>query len=156
HGQPAPGALVFRLNPALPREQQLLAPSSNAPGFTTDPNGYLRGRGTLAISDTLIALAPIPLPGPYANAYSDTLRLYDTNIVTTSAGIAGFTVTSSGVQTITVSAEHPLAVFDLSVSLEWDARYDARFMAQLQGDLGRASELLFQASHGQAALGTIT
>ena len=153
--QPMPNAVVFRLNDALPPAQQLFAPSSTAPAYTTNASGYLAGRGTLAISDTLIALAPVSLPGPYTNAYSPTVRLYATNIITTSSGVSGFTVSTSGVQTVTVSLAHPLALFDLNVSLEWDARYDARFMSQLQTDLARASELLFQASHGQAALGSI-
>ena len=153
--QPMPNAIVFRLNDTLPRDQQLFAPSSTAPAYTSDSLGYLPGRGTLALTDTLIALAPVPLPGPYSDAYSRTVRLYATNIITTPAGVSGFTVRQSGVQTVTVSLEHPLALFDLGVSVEWDARYDARFTAQLQADLARASELLFQASHGQAALGRV-
>ncbi|MEI7646000.1 MAG: FG-GAP-like repeat-containing protein, partial [Chloroflexales bacterium] len=152
---PQPDAMVFRLNDALPREQQLFAASSTAPAYTTNSLGYLEGRGTLAISDTLIALAPVPLPAAYAEVYSPTVRLYATNIITTPTGVSGLTVAQSGVQTVTVSLAHPLALFDLRVSLEWDARYDARFMAQLQSDLARTSELLFQASHGQAALGSI-
>jgi len=153
---PMPDAIVFRLNDTLSRDQQLFAPSSTAPAYTSDSLGYLPGRGTLALTDTLIALAPVPLPGPYSNAYSRTVRLYATNIITTPAGVSGFTVTQSGVQTVTVSLKHPLALFDLLVSVEWDARYDERFTAQLTGDLARASELLFQASHGQAALGRVT
>ena len=153
--QPMPNAIVFRLNDTLPRDQQLFAPSSTAPAYTSDSLGYLPGRGTLALTDTLIALAPVPLPGPYSDAYSRTVRLYATNIITTPAGVSGFTVRQSGVQTVTVSLDHPLALFDLGVSVEWDARYDARFTAQLQADLARASELLFQASHGQAALGRV-
>ena len=153
---PMPDAIVFRLNDTLPLDQQLFAPSSTAPAYTSDSLGYLPGRGTLALTDTLIALAPVPLPGPYSDAYSPTVRLYATNIITTPAGVSGFTVTQSGVQTVTVSLEHPLALFDLGVSVEWDARYDARFTAQLQADLARASELLFQSSHGQAALGRVT
>ena len=155
-GQPHPDAVVFRLNDTLPREQQLFAASTNAPAFTTNGSGYLGGRGELAFGDTLIALAPITLTGSFSDAYSPTVRLYATNIITTPNGVSGLTVTQSGVQTVTVSLAHPLALFDLSVSLEWDARYDARFMLQLQTDLARASELLFQATHGQAALGSVT
>jgi len=152
---PQPDAIVFRLNETLARDQQLFAPSSTAPAFTTNGSGYLGGRGTLALSDTLIALAPVPLPGAYSTVYSPTVRLYATNMVTTTNGVRGTLVTQSGVQTITVSLNHPLALFDLNVSLEWDARSDTRFMSQLQTDLARASELLFQASHGQAALGSV-
>ena len=154
--EPQTDALVFRLNPTLAREQQLFAPSTTAPAYTTNPLGYLPGRGELTPGDALIALAPLSLPGPYANVYSPTVRLYATNIVPTSAGVSGTPVVSSGVQTVTVGLTHPLALFDLSIALEWDARYDARFMAQIQTDLARASELLFQSSHGQAALGNLT
>ena len=154
--QPMPNAVVFRLNDTLARNQQLIAPSSTASAYTTNALGFLAGRGTLAISDTLIALAPVSLTGSYTSAYSPTVHLYATNIITTPTGIRGFTVVQSGVQTVTVSLAHPLALFDLSVSLEWDARSDTHFVAQLQADLARASELLFQASHGQAALGTVS
>ena len=152
---PQPDAVVFRLNDTLPPAQQLFASSSTAPAFTTNGSGFLGGRGELAFGDTLIALAPITLTGTFTDAYSPTVRLYATNIVATPTGVSGLTVTQSGVQTVTVSLAHPLALFDLSVSLEWDARYDARFMLQLQTDLARASELLFQASHGQAAFGSV-
>ena len=151
-----PNAVVFRLNDTLAHDQQLFAPSANAPAYTTNASGYLGGRGELALGNQLIALAPISLPGAFTNAYSPTVRLYATNIITTPTGISGLTVAQSGVQTVTVSLNHPLALFDIMVSLEWDARYDARFMLQLQADLARASELLFQASHGQAALGNVT
>ncbi len=153
---PQANAIVFRLNDTLPRDQQLFAPSASAPGYTTAANGYLGGRGELTFGDQLIALAPVPLSGAYANVYSQTVRLYATNLITSGNGVGGTPVTTSGVQTVTVSLAHPLALFDLTVSLEWDARYDTRFMAQLEGDLARASELLFQASQGQAALGQIT
>lgn len=143
---PQIGAMVFRLNATLPRNQQLFAASPTAPAFITDASGYLGGRGELTSGDQLVALAPVPLPGHYANAYSQTVRLFATNILTTTNGVRGFSVTSSGIQTVTVSLAHPLALFDLRISLEWDARYDARFMAQLQADLARASELLFQAT----------
>ena len=153
---PQIGAMVFRLNATLSRSQQLFAASPTAPAFITDASGYLGGRGELTSGDQLVALAPVPLPGDYANAYSQTVRLFATNILTTTNGVRGFSVTSSGIQTVTVSLAHPLALFDLRLSLEWDARYDARFMAQLQADLARASELLFQATQGQAALGSVT
>ncbi len=153
---PQTGAMVFRLNDTLPHDQQLFASAPTALAFITDANGYLGGRGELLPGDQLVALAPVALPGAYANAYSQTVRLFATNMLTTTNGVRGFPVTNSGVQTVTVSLAHPLALFDLRLSLEWDARYDTRFMTQLQADLARASELLFQATHGQAALGSVT
>ncbi len=154
--QPMAGAVVFRLNEGLERDQQLFAADPQAPGYTTNAAGYLAGRGILTPGDELVALAPIlPLPGPYAGVYSSTVRLYATNIMTRPDGLSGMPVTQAGVQTVTVSLERPLVLFDLLVSVEWDARYDTRFTAQLEADLARSSELLFQASHGQAALGHV-
>ncbi len=67
-----------------------------------------------------------------------------------------YTVSALGVQTLTVSSANPLVLFNLDVSLEWDARNDALFMAQLNQDIRRASELLYDWSNGQAALGKVT
>src|SRR5262249_29872339 len=82
--------------------------------------------------------------------------LYYTNINPTSSGLTGLTVQGSGVQTIQVVPQHPLVLLNLTVSLEWDARNDQRFNGQLKYDLQRTSELLFDWSSGQVALGTIT
>jgi len=38
----------------------------------------------------------------------------------------------AGVQVLTVTAAHPLALFNLDVSLEWDARKDTAFLEQLK------------------------
>lgn len=59
-------------------------------------------------------------------------------------------------QTLTISQDNPLLLFDLTVALEWDARSDRQFMEQLSANLRRASELLYDWSNGQAALGRIT
>jgi len=65
------------------------------------------------------------------------------------------TVTTPGVQELVVSAAHPLVLFNLDVSLEWDARNDKAYREQLQADLQRTSELLFDWSNGQMALGEV-
>jgi hypothetical protein len=59
------------------------------------------------------------------------------------------------VQTLTVSSASPLVLFNLDVSLQWDGRYDENYMAQLGSDFQRASQLLYDWSNGQAALGRI-
>ena len=81
--------------------------------------------------------------------------IYHTNLEPAEAGLGGHTISQPGVQAITVTAQHPLILFDLSVSLEWDARQDTLFLEQLKFDLKRASEVLFDATNGQAALGQI-
>src|SRR4029078_1938157 len=99
--------------------------------FLTDAQGYLQGRGQINIGDERIALLPVPL----TTVYSHTASLYYTNITPTPTGVSGWKIASPGIQQITVSPAHPLVLFNLDVSLEWDARSDARFMAQLQYDL---------------------
>ncbi|HSG21068.1 MAG TPA: hypothetical protein VLA31_09885, partial [Burkholderiaceae bacterium] len=64
-------------------------------------------------------------------------------------------MTAGGVQTLTVSSDNPLVLFNLDVSLEWDARQDPAYLEQLKFDLQRASELLYDWTDGQAALGRV-
>ncbi len=58
-------------------------------------------------------------------------------------------------QTLTVSSDNALVLFNLDVALEWDASKDTTYLTQLQYDLNRTSELLYDWSNGQAALGRI-
>jgi len=146
------GALVLHRPAGGTGPGALVARPDGAP-YTTDAGGFLAGRGSLAISDTLVALAPV-LPAA-TDPYSDSYTLYQTNLIPTTQGVEGFRVGGPGIQQITVSPSRPLALFHLDVALEWDARYDQRFMAQLEYDLRRASEFLFDATNGQAALGDI-
>jgi hypothetical protein len=113
----------------------------------------LQGRGVLTVgpanqSDRLVALVPISSTATYT--------LYFTSAAPTSGGLAMRPVSTPGVQTLTVSPSNPLILFNLKVSLEWDARKDTRFTNQLRFDLQRASELLYDWTDGQAALGDIT
>ncbi|MGB2773077.1 MAG: hypothetical protein WBF31_12185, partial [Anaerolineae bacterium] len=66
------------------------------------------------------------------------------------------TVSAPGLQTLIISPDNPLLLFDLKVALEWDAHNDRGYVARLTSDLVRASELLYDWSNGQAALGQIT
>ncbi|MBN2004490.1 MAG: VCBS repeat-containing protein [Anaerolineae bacterium] len=81
--------------------------------------------------------------------------LYHTSATPISTGLTPYTVTALGVQTLTVSPANPLILFNLDVSLEWDARQDTLFLNQLKFDLQRASELLYDATNGQAAFGKL-
>ncbi len=150
-GQPASDAIVLR-RPAGPSALfSLVAASSSAAAFRTDTAGFLRGRGTIAVGDELIALHPLTSTGAYSGSYT----LYHTNITPTTGGVQGTTIAQLGQQTLNVSADRPLLLFNLVVSLEWDARNDERFKSQLKSDLARTSELLFTASGGQIALGPV-
>jgi hypothetical protein len=65
-------------------------------------------------------------------------------------------VSVPGTQTLTITSSNPLVIFDLSVALEWDASRDRQYVARLTSDLQRTSELLYDWTNGQAALGKIT
>ena len=81
--------------------------------------------------------------------------LHFTSAAPTPFGLEPYTVTSGGVQTLVVSTSNPLLLFDLNVALEWDANLDEHYRAQLSADLHRASELLYDWTNGQVALGNV-
>ena len=114
----------------------------------TAPDGYLSGRGELHIGDHLIATAPI--------TFSQNYTVYHTNVNPFSIDTTAFPVENPGVQRLVVSADHPLILFNLTISLEWDARKDLLFLEQLEADIERTAQLLYDWSNGQATLGEIT
>jgi hypothetical protein len=140
-GQPASKALVYR----LPGGQPIGGPETP---FRTSPSGYLIGRGDLNPGDHLMALWPVSQSTKYT--------LYHTSAVITDTEPSLFTVSQSGVQTLTVSADDPLLLFDLTVSLEWDASKDAAFLTLLKQNLAKTSVALYDWSNGQVALGRVT
>jgi len=144
---PISNAIVYR----LPYTQTIGAlPMADLAGnpYHTDGQGYLQGRGQINTNDQLIVLLPVFV--------TDTYGVYYTNISPTLTGLSAYTVTTSGVQTLTVSSSHPLVLFNLKVSLEWDARSDPAYLEQLRFNLSRASDILFDYTNGQAALGNVT
>ncbi len=145
-GQPMPGALVYRL-PAGQDDGGLSIGRTGQPWLTTS-QGYLPGWNELRTGDQLIALAPI--------SATTTYTLYATSAPPTPDGLAFHQVTAPGIQTLAVSPDYPLMLFNLRVALEWDARKDTDFLTRLQGDLRRASAHLYDWSNGQVALGTIS
>ncbi|MEZ4732592.1 MAG: FG-GAP-like repeat-containing protein [Caldilineaceae bacterium] len=144
--QPASGVIVYR----LPNGQQINGDvmGGDQTPFTTSPQGYLSGRGILQFDDQLIALAPIHKAEKYT--------LYHTSAPVSVAGLAPYVVRTAGVQPLTVSAANPLLLFNLTVSLEWDASNDPIFLPQLRENLRRAAEALYDWTNGQVALGKIT
>lgn len=144
---PAANAQVYRLPAGQTGAFQPYRDGLGRP-FQTNPAGYLRGYGDIGLGDRLVALAPISATESYT--------LYYTNVTPTASGVDPYTVSALGVQTLTVSSANALVLFNLDVSLEWDARNDAPFLAQLEHDIHRASELLYDWSNGQVALGKVT
>lgn len=112
----------------------------------TNSQGYLPGRGELTLGDQLVALQPITSTHIYTIYY-------------TSAPIKGELIPTSvkdpGVQTLTTSPTNPLILFNLDISLEWDASNDQAYMQELDRNLRRASEILYDLSNGGVALGEI-
>ncbi|MBV7336228.1 VCBS repeat-containing protein [Chloroflexi bacterium TSY] len=147
--QPQVGAVVYQLKE---NQQQDARPIASAGGtlFQTDGQGYLQGSGALATGDRLAALAPITATAKYTVYHTSAAPILDG--LDWSTG----TVDRLGVQALTVSADQPLILFNLDVSLEWDARQDQTYLQQLQDDLKRTSELLYDWTNGQAALGKVT
>jgi len=144
---PISNAVVYRLPAGQAVGAQPYTDLSGKP-FRTDNRGYLQGRGQIATGDQLVALLPVTSTASY--------ELYHTSATPTTTGLHAYTVTQAGVHTLTVSSDNPLVLFDLDVALEWDARQDTAFLEQLQFDLLRTSELLYDWSNAQAALGQVT
>ena len=117
--------------------------------FQVDSQGFLQGNGEIAVGDTLFAMVPI------STANNGKYTVYATNIEPMTDTISGTAVTQPGVQTINVSENNPLILFNLDISLEWDARTDPAYLAELEANLQRASEIMFDWTNGQAALGDI-
>ncbi len=115
--------------------------------YHTDAQGYLQGRDKLVEKDRLFAMVPV--------AQTDAYDVYYTSLIEPDTGLPAYVVAQAGVQTLTVSAEDPLILFNLDVAMEWDASTDSAYMNQLRYDLGRTSELLYNWTDGQAALGRI-
>jgi subtilisin-like proprotein convertase family protein len=143
---PVAGAFVYRLPAGDSVGGALVADDSGNP-FTTNAQGYLQGRGQLNVGDQLLALYPISATNNYT--------LYYTNGTPNLVGEDTYTVTTSGVQTLTVSAVTPLYLFDLDVSLEWDASNDAAYQEELLANLQRASEYFYNFTDGQMAFGNV-
>ncbi|MEI2688915.1 MAG: hypothetical protein V9H69_04085 [Anaerolineae bacterium] len=149
-GQPVAGALVFRLPAGEVAGARPLG-SGRGP-YRSDVNGFLQGRGQINADDTLIALLPITRTRNITTAYT----LFYTSAEPISTTIDASTVTSDTLlRQLFVSPDNPLLLFDLNVSLEWDARSDPDFLLQLEEAFQRASEVLYDLSNGQMALGRV-
>ena len=82
--------------------------------------------------------------------------LYQTSGDPSQTGVDMRPLTQPGVQTLTLARSRPLLLFNLDVSLEWDGSNDQQFKNQLEFDLQRTSELLYDWTNGQAALGNVS
>jgi hypothetical protein len=145
-GNELPGAIIYRLPKGQIGGAEPMADLAGRP-FQTDLNGHLRGRGALGLGDQLVALYPVSSTTDYV--------IYHTSATPTATGLAMEPVVAPGVQTLAVSPSNTLVLFNLDVSLEWDASNDGLFLAELANNLRRTSEVLFDVSNGQIALGDV-
>jgi len=145
-GEPVAGAFLYKL-PAGGTIRADTFPLRNGIPVRTNALGYIESRGQLSLGDQLIALQPI--------SATHAFTLYHSSATPTVTGVEPFVVQAAGVQTLTVSADNPLTLFNLDVALEWDARNDGTFLTDLQYAIENASDILFDVSDGQVALGDV-
>jgi hypothetical protein len=145
-GQPVADALVYRLPAGQESGGTLYADAAGVP-FQTNGSGFLQGHGEIKVGDQLFALAPVSETEEYS--------FYHTNGAPTASGVSAHTVTAPGEQVLHVSSSHPLYLFNLDVSLEWDAHRDSAFLEKLEYNLRRAAEHFYDLTDGQASLGEV-
>lgn len=81
--------------------------------------------------------------------------LYFTSARPGVTGLESHAITPEREQQLYVLESNPLLLFDLNVALEWDARSDDEYMSRLRGDIRRASEMLYDWTDSQVALGNV-
>lgn len=145
-GNEAEGVRILRLPAGQTIGGQFMRDENGRP-HQTNADGYLPVFDDIQLGDQIAAIHPITVTESYT--------VYHTSYVPEEVGLSLHAVITPGVQVLTVSASNPLVVFDLDVSLEWDARGDEEFLASLDIAFRRASETLFDVSNGQIALGNI-
>jgi hypothetical protein len=150
-GNELQGAMVYQLTGN--QDGQLMSDNRDVP-LTTAATGFLNGRGALTLGDQLMALYPISAATTIT--FTDAIQPFLGSGEVTAAGIQLFTVEQPGTQQLVVADETRLLLLNLDISLEWDARPDPDYLAQLQADIRRASAILYDLTNGQMALGRIT
>ncbi|HSH05701.1 MAG TPA: FG-GAP-like repeat-containing protein [Anaerolineae bacterium] len=133
----------------MPAGTEIAVPISDAEGqpFKTNGNGYLLGGFEPQIGDRLMALLPITATSSYT--------LYHTSAPVLANEVMMHTVNAFGNQNLVVSADNPLLMFNLDMSIEWDATNDGLFLDTLATAIRYSSDVLYDISNGQAALGKI-
>ena len=104
-------------------------------GLRTDDRGYLQGRDRIEPGDRLVALHPITA--------TEKFTVYATSAQPGLTGLDSFEVAQTDVQTLIVSPNLLLILFNLTIALEWDARNDRQYLDDLIEDLRRTSALLY-------------
>ena len=142
--EPVPGAMVYRLTPGN-EPGQAFSDSGGKP-YTTDGSGYLQGRGILdAVTNWWRWLCR---PGTDSEALCHQCHA-------DGDGLQGTCATASRrPKSGCVDGLSALMLFNLSVSLEWDASYDQNFL-ELWSIPWTGSSYLYDFTNGQIALGRV-
>lgn len=146
-----PGALVYQLRPGLfGIEGEPLPRGYLGEPLVSDSQGYVPSQRVIIPGDSLVAVLPI--------SQTDKLTYALTSAAPSPTGLATTPITSQtlGVQTLTVSPANPLLLLNLTVSVEWDNLLDQEQRQRLQRNLLRASQILYDWTDGQVALGAVT
>jgi subtilisin-like proprotein convertase family protein len=132
---------------------QLLTKSVGSPDLT-DQTGLIRLNNPVP-SQTLVALAPVQVQTTIRAAHDGwAYRTYLTSLNLDSQGIPQpDTVRQPGQQLVTVRPDDPLVLFNLVVSVEWDAATE--YLAMLADAFREASRYLYDVSDGQMAFGRV-
>jgi photosystem II stability/assembly factor-like uncharacterized protein len=107
--------------------------------------------------DALVALAPVyKSPTVRQGHNGSAYQVYVTNMtVGAHSHVRPFTVTTpTGSQLLTVRPQNTLVLFNLVVSIEWNA--DAAYLPEIVRAVRAASDFLFDVSDGQMAFGEVT
>lgn len=85
-----------------------------------------------------------------------TYTVYHTSAAPSETGLEMTAVPETlGLISLKIDPDNTLTLYDLDISLEWDARNDPTFMEQISADMERASQILFDLTNGQAAFGEV-
>jgi hypothetical protein len=136
-------------------------------------NGYLvtniegepkvtNGAGNLILEDVQVGDTVVALslqheqPAVRKNHMGWAYRVYATNLtVNNDSSLHAFVVTTvSGAQTLTIKQNNTLVLFNLVISIEWDAN-DA-YIDEIDRAVQRASDYLYDITDGQMAFGEVT
>jgi photosystem II stability/assembly factor-like uncharacterized protein len=147
-GEPIAGAMIYH-NGRLLLDEDDMPQRSDAAG-----NLVLNG---VRPGDTLVAAVlqreqPTARAGHQGWAY----RVFTTSMQFAADGTPAAVVVNgtTGPQNLVVRSDRPLVLFNLVVSLEWDA--DPRYVAEVREGMRQASNVLFDMTDGQMAFGAVT
>ncbi len=145
NGLPVPGARVYR--------------NGQFAGITDNEGVFIFNQ--LQARDTLAALQHLYEQPTDRAAHDDgsgnfAYRVYRTSIPVIGSGeVLSYTVPDSDQRhTLTISPSNTLVLFNLVVSVEWDATDD--YLAMLEDAFRQASKYLYDVTDGQMALGQVT